>query len=50
MVEFPDRGRWLGSDVRALNARLGHSTYVIRYLVRDDIIVVTRVFHGRERR
>ena len=48
--ELPDRGRPLSIATRELNAKFGHSTYVVRYVVAEDQVVTTRVFHGREDR
>ena len=50
LQELPERGRPLPSEVRELNAKFGQTTYVIRYQVIGRHVVVTRIFHGRERR
>jgi plasmid stabilization system protein ParE len=50
LAELPDRGRPRGVRTRELNAAFGRSIYVIRYRVIDEQVIVTRVFHGRERR
>lgn len=48
--ELPDRGRPLKGTTRELNAKFGRGTYVIRYVVTGDQVVVTRIFHGLEDR
>jgi plasmid stabilization system protein ParE len=50
LVELPERGRPRGSLTRELNAAFGRSIYVIRYRVIEEQVIITRVFHGRERR
>jgi plasmid stabilization system protein ParE len=47
LADLPERGRKAGGQ-RAINAPFGASAYVIRYSVRGDTIVVTRIQHGRE--
>ncbi|MBI1238463.1 MAG: type II toxin-antitoxin system RelE/ParE family toxin [Alphaproteobacteria bacterium] len=37
-------------DLREIILRFGRSRYIIRYQVRDDAIVIIRLWHGRERR
>lgn len=48
LEDMPERGRAFGPGVRELNARLGGSRYVVRYVVRGRNVIVTRIFHGRE--
>jgi len=50
LQELPERGRPVAPDSRELNATFGHRTYVIRYVVIDRQVIVTRIFHGRELR
>jgi len=50
LVELPERGRPRGTLTRELNAAFGRSIYVIRYRVIEEQVIITRVFHGRERR
>ena len=50
LAELPYRGRPIGRGTRALNAPFGGSVYVVRYQVRGEIVVITRIFHGRENR
>jgi plasmid stabilization system protein ParE len=38
------------SETRELQVRFGRYGYVVRYVLRGDIVVITRVFHGREDR
>ncbi|MFZ2030812.1 MAG: type II toxin-antitoxin system RelE/ParE family toxin [Vitreimonas sp.] len=35
---------------RELFVRFGKSSYVIRYQVTDDAVVITRIWHGRQNR
>jgi plasmid stabilization system protein ParE len=37
-------------DTRELRVRFGRYGYIVRYVLRDDVVVVTRIFHGREDR
>ncbi|MCP5432755.1 MAG: type II toxin-antitoxin system RelE/ParE family toxin [Alphaproteobacteria bacterium] len=49
LEELPERGRpGPRADLRELFVRFGQSHYVIRYQVRPDAIVVTRIWHARE--
>jgi plasmid stabilization system protein ParE len=50
LAEHPLRGRSLGNGVRQIFAGLGGSNYVIRYRATQNSVVVTRIYHGRERR
>jgi plasmid stabilization system protein ParE len=50
LTEYSDRGRPLGADVRELIVRFGRDGYVIRYRTRHEVVLITRVFHGRQRR
>lgn len=47
---FPNRGRPLGVGLRERPVRFGRYGYVIRYEVREDRVIVTRVFHALEDR
>ena len=49
--DFPERGRsGNGPRRRELVVRHGQNGYVIRYRVTPGTVIVTRIFHGRERR
>jgi plasmid stabilization system protein ParE len=37
-------------DTRELRVRFGRYGYIVRYVLRDEVVVITRVFHGREDR
>lgn len=53
IAAYPEIGRSLGgsdSGYRELNMQVLNASYVFRYGVRRDHIVMLRVFHGRERR
>ena len=50
LAEMPNRGRLVAHRIRAMNATLGGSIYVVRYQVRGTTVLVTRIFHGREKR
>lgn len=47
---FPRRAVSIGSDTRELKVPFGRGGYVVRYAVREDRVVVTRVFHALEDR
>lgn len=48
---FPFMGRELcGTRFRELSIRFGKRGYIARYAVDADQILVTRIWHGRERR
>jgi plasmid stabilization system protein ParE len=48
--ELPERGKPVSSSLRELNVRFGRGIYVVRYQIGERHVVVTRIFHGRERR
>jgi plasmid stabilization system protein ParE len=49
--QFPLRTPRKGSpETHEMIVRFGRAGYVIRYRVRDDEVVITRIFHGREQR
>ena len=51
LSEFSERGRpGPVEGLRELIVRFGRSRYIIRYQVREDAVVITRIWHGRERR
>ncbi|HRE44962.1 MAG TPA: type II toxin-antitoxin system RelE/ParE family toxin [Terricaulis sp.] len=50
LQEFPEIGRAIGGGMRQLVLRYGKGGYVIRYRLRDDVILITRLWHGREKR
>jgi plasmid stabilization system protein ParE len=37
-------------DRRELTLRFGKSSYLVRYRVTDDLVEITRIWHGRENR
>lgn len=48
---FPKLGPLLvAPDTRELRVRFGRYGYIVRYVLRDEVVVITRVFHGREDR
>lgn len=53
LTQFPERGRLAALPKhRELVVPFGRSAYVVRYAFRrdDELVLVTRVWHGRERR
>jgi plasmid stabilization system protein ParE len=51
LTEFPERGFPVGDGRRRqLVVFFGRDGYVVRYRVTPQIVFVTRIFHGRERR
>ena len=49
--EMAERGRpGPRKDLRELVVRFGRSRYIVRYAVREREVIVTRIWHGRERR
>jgi plasmid stabilization system protein ParE len=51
LQNFPRLGPLrLAPDTRELQVRFGRYGYAVRYVLRGDIVVVTRIFHGREDR
>jgi plasmid stabilization system protein ParE len=50
LEELAERGRPITVRVRELKVDFGRYGYVIRYRVQNDDVIITRVFHGRERR
>ena len=47
---YPNRGQPLGAGLRERLVRFGRYGYIIRYEVREDRAIVTRVFHALEDR
>jgi plasmid stabilization system protein ParE len=48
---FPKLGPLrITADTRELRVRFGRYGYIVRYVLRGDVVVVTRIFHGREDR
>jgi plasmid stabilization system protein ParE len=50
LADFPEMGVRYRGAFRTLYLRFGNSAYVVRYRVSDDTILITRIWHGRERR
>jgi len=48
--EHPRIGRHVGGAIRQIFVRFGRGGYVIRYRVRKNDIVITRMWHSRENR
>ncbi len=48
--EFPERGLSLRANLRELSVAYGRDGYVLRYRVLPTEVLVTRIFHARERR
>ncbi|MBL8551048.1 MAG: type II toxin-antitoxin system RelE/ParE family toxin [Hyphomonadaceae bacterium] len=49
--ERPFKGRpGPQANLRQLTIRFGRSSYLIRYRVTDDAVIVTRIWHGKEDR
>jgi plasmid stabilization system protein ParE len=48
--EFPTRGRDVGGGVRELAIAFGRDAYLIRYLILEREVIVTRLLHSREQR
>jgi len=52
LAEMPEIGQPMGDDTRRRELCLpfGASTYVLRYRIDSETVVILRVWHGRERR
>lgn len=50
LQDLPDLGKEVGDGFRQLVLRHGKGGYIIRYRVLDDIILITRIWHGKEER
>ncbi len=50
LEDFPERGRPLRGGIRELRIDFGRDGYVLRYRAQNGDVIITRVFHGRERR
>lgn len=46
----PSMGRPGPGKMRQFTARFGKSSYLIRYPITDDAVIITRIWHGRENR
>jgi plasmid stabilization system protein ParE len=50
-VVVPERGVWgADGDYREIFATFHSNTYVIRYQVEDDTVIIGRIFHSLEDR
>lgn len=47
---FPHSGVLLKRNIRTLTVRFGRSGYVVRYKIEADAVIITRIWHGREKR
>ncbi|MGD9980660.1 MAG: type II toxin-antitoxin system RelE/ParE family toxin [Hyphomonadaceae bacterium] len=47
---FPRSGVAVRGDIRSLFIRFGRSTYVVRYKIEVELVIITRIWHGREKR
>jgi plasmid stabilization system protein ParE len=50
LADFPERGRAGPESMRELVVPFGRDGYVLRYRLGPELILVTRIFHTRERR
>lgn len=51
LTRTPYIGRSLReTPVREWVVRYGRSTYIVRYVVLDDAVLITRIWHGKEKR
>lgn len=50
LADFPEMGVQTRPPFRTLFLRFGSSAYVVRYRIADDVVVITRIWHGREDR
>ncbi len=48
--EHPRVGRSVGGAIRQVVVRFGRTAYVIRYRLTADEILITRIWHSKERR
>ena len=50
LEDFSELGVAMEGGLRQLALRYGKSGYVVRYHILDDIVLITRIWHGREDR
>jgi plasmid stabilization system protein ParE len=51
LAEMPFSGReGPEPNMREFVIRIGKSSYVVRYRVTDDAVIITRIWHGKENR
>ncbi|MGE0828494.1 MAG: type II toxin-antitoxin system RelE/ParE family toxin [Hyphomonadaceae bacterium] len=50
LADFPELGVKAAEQARHLFIRSGKSGYVVRYQILDDVILITRIWHGKEGR
>jgi plasmid stabilization system protein ParE len=52
LSEFPEAGRPMNDDSgrRELFTPFGSSSYVLRYFIDEEYVVIVRVWHGKESR
>jgi len=47
----PLKGRpWKRDDLRDFTLRFGQSSYLVRYAITDDKVLILRIWHGKEKR
>ncbi len=51
LAEHAERARIVSNDgIRELVVRFGRDGYIVQYRVDESLVLVTRIFHGKERR
>ncbi len=50
LADNPQRGRSMGRQRYELVVRYARSTYVVRYKLTRDAVLITRIWHGKENR
>lgn len=50
LADFPELGVKVSKHARQLFIRYGKGGYVVRYQILPDLILITRIWHGKESR
>jgi plasmid stabilization system protein ParE len=50
LAEFPSAAPEVGDLYRDATVRFGRDGFIVRYRIEGDVVIVARVFHGRQRR
>ncbi|MGH6951125.1 MAG: type II toxin-antitoxin system RelE/ParE family toxin [Vitreimonas sp.] len=50
LADFPELGVKLGEGFRQIAIPHCDGSYLVRYRVTDDAVIVTRIWHGKEER
>ncbi len=50
LTRMPARARRISDDLHEFDIRFGQSGYVVQFRVKDDTVLIARIYHMREER